>query len=608
MPKLRQPAPNAKKRKITFSACESNSAEEDGDSTSASAPNISKTEQQKKQTSIGIEEVGENDEFPLLGSEFFKHRTSGSGQGVQNVKLWPLERNAYFREDFEKTKKAKTEVHANLARSGAKHSIEGLGSSMSSTRHCMQSVMDELREAREKLLQWMRQEMHDFLQGTHCGSSVHATLSKQSGRVETEERAVKPRMMGDCSPKPDSFGVQYGWHGRDPGEFAIASPINGIDKRAVHGGPCDSSEGGDAGSLQLLDAAHCREDFGLSKASIDFNKGLGTLRAESKKPSVGMDSGVNSEVGFEEEIKDTGGLRDAEVELIRNFERHNGINLGAGIQTQGSQRPVTDLGELPSSSGLFGYDSQRSCWSFKGSARESANGVKMRTGMSSSALCNSNTSSNDAGKLLENPFRISPQEGKPRLLDMHNQSATVDMQNPGQMNMMWNLVSQSGRTVDHPVHDSTISPFNYDSRSKVGNGGIEPYCDIGNHSSVYENSLALINSAIIPPANAAGSGQLPPRMQHIPQSNSCMPTLLAMPGQMAVRNPSNTQSFLGLSMNGLSGPAGNRQMFPGLYFNDNAQHSLVSANKLPSTTLQDSHRRGPVTQERGVLELNSLFL
>lgn len=148
----------------------------------------------------------------------------------------------------------------------------------SSLRECMESILGELREAREKLLLWMRQEMRAVSVTNGVNGGAHIDAEKRKGQV-------------DHGLNIGSTGMQSGPQGGQ-----ISEGNKGFGKRQGHGKP---------ESCKPLDAVNGHDGYMHRWASRGIiHKGSGLVSSEPKNGAFNM--AIKSGLGAES--KDVNGL------------------------------------------------------------------------------------------------------------------------------------------------------------------------------------------------------------------------------------------------------------------------------------------------------------
>lgn len=628
-----------------------NMSTDEWESSSTTAPKLKRAKSQSDWRSGGSEEVGDSDDLQLVGREIFDPTGIGLDNGIIGVGLDGHREGALeihgnkpkkppeMLRDSEKDKNNVREVVAEGIKDDSddkRRQEEPL--TMNGNRLCMQSIMMELKKAREDMLLWLRQEMHNiYFEG--AGPGVRTSLAGRGqggGEMEYEEQQASGQngIGGGVGLGNGSAGIDFG--AQDSGSGG-AEFFAGQNNSPGGGGGGDGIEynGQDDGDANYgtQNGVSGKEDMSLGK--------LNECSDEAGMRFAGDKSGGQADVGFEVRDNSNGnggisfgvqnrvhgggvamGLHNGSVQVI-GFERQNGT--GDGIMSFRNQNEVpsemTFGAAQQSGSGGMNCASQtgrETGMVFGGQNIENGTGIQdggrsggMVNNRSSAGIGRLNASTNSAGNRKVNSAHIPDEERTVDLIGMQSQSLQI----PVTLSMMWNNVTQSPRGLSQNISHSTLHGFNYDMHTKLGSGTTATYRGMIHSSAAYENNLGMMNQSVMQPANPTMAMQLPMGMQNATSNNlntSGMSSLMGMQNQVPMQNFSGMQNFLGLSTNGNMGPTPaegiSRQVFPGLYLNERPQHAAnAKLNPLSATAgIQSrSHRRGSTLLGEGVLELNS---
>ncbi|KAH9307434.1 hypothetical protein KI387_035345 [Taxus chinensis] len=617
------------------------------ESSSTTAPKVKRAKSQSDWRTGGNEEVGDSDDLQLVGREIF----DTTGIGIDNGMMGSIGLDEHKEGviEIQGTKPVRphqtikeTKMNGTCSRDVAK-GMEGEDEktrqdeplTTSGTRLRMQSIMLELKKAREDMLLWLRREMHNlFYEGSSGGRRMSIGGGGPGGvEMEYEEQQGSEHngISGTTPLGNGSGGMDFGAQGSGSGgtEF-FAGQTNspgvgggGIAYNVQNGGDSNyGTQNGVSGREDSLGRLNeCSDGTGVRFAGHNQKSGsqadIGFGVRDNNNGNGGMNFGMQSR-GHDGGVAMN--LHNGSVQIL-GYERQNGT--GNGILSFRSQHPVpsemTFGAPQQSGSGGMNYASQtvrETGMVFGGQNIENGTGIQdggrggaMIKNGSSTVMGRSNTSANSAGNLKVNSTHISDEERTPDLIGMQNQN----LQNPVALSMMWNNVAQTPRGLNQNISDSSVHGFNYDTHAKLGNGTLGTYRGLVHGGTTYENNIGMMNSTVMHAANPTQGMQLPMRLQTTAANNlntSSLPSLMGMQSQLPMQSFSGMQNFLGLSMNGNMGPTPvegmGQQVFS--YLNERPQHPAnAKSNPLSASgaVRSRSHKRSGTLLGADILELNS---
>eukprot|EP01018_Ginkgo_biloba_P019801 Gb_26450 [translate_table: standard] len=615
------------------------------ESSSTTAPKLKRAKSQSDWRSGESEEVGDSDDLQLVGRDIFDPAVIGLENGIvgqigfdghkeaaKEIQGLKPKRPYEASKDREANKDNVEEAATEEMKDEEKTRQEPL--TMNGTRLCMQSVMMELKKAREDMLIWLKQEMHNIIyEGS--GTGIRTSLGGQ-GRGETEfEEQQGSGNNGIGSAAVLGTGMDFGAQasGSDGTEF-FTGQNNSPPAGGGGGGIGYNGQNGGDSNYEAQNGVGERDDMRLGRLN-ERSDGV-SMRFAGQKSAGHADVGFgargnnngNGGMNFGGQNRGHGGvamsLHNGSVQVM-GFERQSGS--GDGVLNFRNQNEVPDemtFGAPQQANGAGGMNfasptSRETGMVFGGQNVNNGNGIQdggrgrgMVKNRNSPSIGKSNTSASSAGNHKVNSTHMSDEERTPDLIGMQNQN----VQNPVALSMMWNNVVQNPRVLNQNMSDSAVNGFHYDTHTKLGNGAIGAYRGLVHNTTAYENNVGMMNSHVIQAGNPSIGMQLPMGMQN-PSGNalhtSGLTSLMGMQGQVPMQNFSGMQNFLGLSMNGNMGPPPveggiSRQVFPGLYLNDSTQHpASAKSNPLsaPSGLRSRTHKRGGTLLGVDMLELNS---
>lgn len=626
-----------------------NMSTDEWESSSTTAPKLKRAKSQSDWRSGGSEEVGDSDDLELVGREIFDPTGIGLDNGIMGVGLDGHREGAIeihgnkpkkppeVLKDSEKDKNNVREVVAEGIKDDSddkRRQEEPL--TMNGNRLCMQSIMMELKKAREDMLLWLRQEMHNIIfEGT--GPGVRTSLAgggQGGGEMEYEEQQASGQngIGGGVDLGNGSAGIDFGAQDSGSGEAEFFAGQNNSPGGGGGGGGGIEYNGQDDGDANYgtQNGVNGKEDMSLGK--------LNKCSDGANMRFAGEKSGGQADVGFEvrDNSNDNGGisfgvqnrvhgggvamsLHNGSVQVM-GFERQNGT--GDGIMSFRNQNEVPS--EMTFGAAQQSGSGGMNCASQTGretgivfGGQNIENGTRIQDGGRSGGMVNNrnstgigrlNASTNSAGNRKVNSAHIPDEE---RTVDLIGQGLQI----PVTLSMMWNNVTQSPRGLNQNISHSALHGFNYDIHTKLGSGTTGTYRGMVHSSAAYENNLGMMNQPVMQPANPTMAMQLPMGMQNATSNNlntSGMSSLMGIQNPVPMQNFSGIQNFLELSTNGNMGPKPaegiSRQVFPGLYLNERPQHAANAKLNPLSTTAgiqSRSHRRGSTLLGVDMLELNS---
>lgn len=632
-----------------------NMSTDEWESSSTTPPKLKRAKSQSDWRSGGSEEVGDSDDLQLVGREIFDPTGIGLDNGVVGIGLdghgegameiqgnKPKKSHEVLKESEKDRNNVREVVEEGIKDDSDDKRRQEEPLTMSGNRLCMQSIMMELKKAREDMLLWLRQEMHNIIyEGASPGMRTGLAGGGQGGgEMEYEEQQASGQngIGGGVGLGNGSAGIDFGAQDSGSGGAEFFAGQNNSPGGGGGGGGIDynGQDDGDA-NFGTQNGVSGKEDMSLGKLN-DCSDGAGMRFAGDK-------SGGQADVGFE--VRDNGNgngngnggisfgvqnrghgggvamsLHNGSVQVL-GFERQNGT--GDGIISFRNQNEVpsdvTFGAAQPSGSGAMNCASQsgrETGMAFGGQNIENATGIQDggRSGgivnnRNSAGIGRLNASTSSAGNHKVNSAHISDEERTVDLIGMQSQN----LQNPVTLNMMWNNVTQSPRGINQNISHSALHGFNYDMHTKLGSGTTGTYRGLVHNGAAYESNLGMMNQPVLQPTNPTMGMQLPMGMQNATSNNlntSGMSSLMGMQNQVPMQNFSGMQNFLGLSTNGNMGPTPTegirRQVFPGLYLNERQQHaSNAKLNPLSATAGMPSrsHRRAGTLLGVDMLELNS---
>ncbi|GLJ23936.1 hypothetical protein SUGI_0454910 [Cryptomeria japonica] len=586
------------------------------ESSSTTAPKVKRAKSQSDWRSGGSEEVGDSDDLQLVGREIFdatgiglengimvQAGVDGHKEGVVEIQetkpKMPLEAI--------KESKMNGKIAGDVAK-GRKDDDEKITEdeplTTNGTRLRMQSIMLELKKAREDMLHWLRQEMHNlFYEGSSGGRRMSlGGGGPVRGEMECEEQqGSEHNVISGTTPLGNgSGGMDFGAQGSGSGgtEFFAghtSSPAvggGGIGYNVQNGGDSNySTQNGVSGREDSLGRLNeCSDGTGMRFGGHTQKNGSQADMVFGVRDNNNGNGGMN----FGMQSRGHGGgvamsLHNGSVQVM-GFERQNGAGDGIlSFRNQHSAPSEMTFGATQQSGSVgmsFANQTVRETGMvFGGQSIENGTGIQdgrraggMIKNGSSTVRGRSNTSANSAGNLKVNSAHISDEERTPDLIGMQNQN----LQNPVALSMMWNNVAQTPRGLNQNISDSSVHGFNYDTHTKLGNGTLGAYRGM----------------------------QIPMGMQTTVSNNlntSSVPSFMGMQSQVPMQSFSGMQNFLGLSMNGNIGPTPvegmGRQVFP--YLNERPQHPATAKSNATGVVRSRSHKRSDALLGVDMLELNS---
>lgn len=620
------------KRKKTVLNNQSHSSNNEWDSSSCSASALKRRKCHSDWHSGGAEEVGDNDELQFMGREIFE---PASSIGLEKIRT---DEHALpgQKDDMVEMQCSDPIMHLEATQIETKQTtnIDGYNRighqplTLDGTRNYMRSIMTELKEAREKMLIWMRQEMQKIMYEGSGSPSVRVSFGGEGGE---EMEFQKQQGSGH-----NGNGIGIAVLGNESGEMNLGGEANcsggsgfAEQNSLVDGAEYVVQKAGRDLNFETQSCGRGGEDIAFGKENGNSDKvDLGFCAQQSvgqAEVGIGMTSNCDGRMDIGNHSRGSSGgvamtVQNGSVEAL-----HLGIqNRRDGLV--GFRTPNVVPGEMtfgaPQTGGSIGvnYTSQASGGSGMVFGRQSVDsgtkdgaigraGVEIR---STTGFESSNTPANSAPSHQVNALHILGEERTPDLIGMQNQ----DLQSSVALTMMWNNVAQNPRGVSQDISASGVHGFNFDSHIKLGNGGINTYRGLVCGSTAYENSAGMMNSPTMQTQTSTSGMHLPMVMQDTPNTNlnsSSMQPLMGMQNQAAVQNFSGMQNFLGLSMNGnisrqVLGEGMNRHAFPGFYLNEHPQHVLTARSNILSGTSGmhgRPHKRGRTVHGMDILELNT---
>lgn len=584
-----------------------NMSTDEWESSSTTAPKLKRAKSQSDWRSGGSEEVGDSDDLQLVGREIFDPTGIRLDDGIMGVGLDGHREGAMEIQGNKPKKPHEVLKESEKDKNNAREAVaEGIKDdcddkrrqeeplTMNGNRLCMQSIMMELKKAREDMLLWLRQEMHNIIcEGAGPGMRTSLAGGVQGGgEMEYEEQQASGQN-----------GIEY--NGQDDGDANYGTQ-NGVSGKE---------------DMSLGKLNECSDGAGMRFAG-DKTGGQADVGFEVRDNGNG-----NGGINFGVQNRGHGGgvamsLHNGSVQVL-GFERQNGT--GDGIMSFRNQNEVPS--EMTFGAAQQSGSGGMNCASQSGreagmvfGGQNIENGTGIQDGGRSGGIVNNrnstgigrlNASTSSAGNHKVNSAHISDEERTVDLIGMQSQN----LQNPVTLSMMWSNVTQSPRGLNQNISHSALHGFNYDIHTKLGSGTTGTYRGLVHSSAAYENNLGMMNQPVMQPANPTMGMQLPMGMQNATSNNlntSGMSSLMGMQNQVPMQNFSGMQNFLGLSTNGNMGPTPaegiRRQVFPGLYLNERPPHAAnAKLNPLSATAgIQSrSHRRGGTLLGVDMLELNS---
>lgn len=567
--------------------------------------------------------MGDNDELQFMGREILEPATSS---GLEKIRT-DEHALAGQKDDMVEMQCSDPIMHLEATQIETKQigNVDGYNRigheplTLDGTRNHMLSIMAELKETREKMIIWMRQEMQKIMYEGSRSPSVRVSFGGEDGE-EMEFQKQGSEHNGN--------GMGIAVLGNESGEINIRGETK-----------CSGGTGF-AEQNSLVDGA----EFDVQKAGRDLNFETQSCGRGGEDIAFGKENGNSDKVGLGFCPQQTVGQADVGIGMASSCDGRMNIGnhsrgsrggvpmtvqngsveaLHLGIQSRrdrlvGFKTPNEVPGEMtfgvPQTGGGIGmnYTSQSSGGSGTVFGRLGIDsGPKDREGGrgggSSTAFESSNSVENQV-----NDLHILSEEKTPDLIGMQNQ----DLQSSVALTMMWNDVAQNPRGVSQNISATGVDGFNFDSHIKLGNGGICAYRGSVCGSTAYENSAGLMNSTTMQTPTSTLGMHLPMVMQDTQNTNlnsSSMQPLMGMQNQAAVQNFSGMQNFLGLSMNGnisqqVLGEGMNRHAFPGFYLNEHPQHVLTATSNIlhgTSGMRGRPHKRGRTVHGMDMLELNT---
>lgn len=612
------------KRKKGVLNNQSHSSNDEWDSSSCSATVLKRKKCYSDWQSGGTEEVGDNDELQALGRGIFVPATSTGLEKISTDEHVLLGQ----KDDTVEIQCSDPSMHLEVTQIETKQTsdIDGYNSigheplTLDGTRNCMLSIITEIKETKEKMLNWMRQEMQKIMHEGSGSPSVRVSFGGEGGE---EMEFQKQQGSGHTD---NAMGI------------AVVGTVSG---EINFGGEANCSGGtGFAEQNSLVDGA----EYDVQKASSDLNFETQSCRRGKEDIAFGKENDNSDKVGLGFCAQQNVGQADVGIGMANicdgrmNIGNHSRGSRGEvamavqngsvdaphlGIQSRregvvGFRTPNEVPGEMtfgaPQTGGGIGvnYTSQASGGSGmilgrQGVDRGTKDGVGGRGGVeirSSMGFEGSNTPVNSACGQQVNALQILGEERTPDLIGMQNQN----LQSSVALTMMWNNVAQNPRGVSQDISASGVHGFNFDSHIKPGNGGIRTYRGLVCGSTAYENSAGMMNSPTMQTPTSTLGMHLPMVMQdtlNTSLNSPSMQSLMGMQNQTATQNFSGMQNFLGLSMNG---NVGQQVLGSGFYLNEHPQHMLTArSNTLPGISGMRGrpHRRGSTVHGMDILELNT---
>eukprot|EP01018_Ginkgo_biloba_P033034 Gb_19785 [translate_table: standard] len=615
-----------KKRKDSVLDSQSNSSSNEWESSSSTVPLLKRRKSQSDWRCSGTEEVGDNDDLHFMGREIFE---PAKGIGLGKIKMDQIGLQGQ-KDDVVEIHGSDAVMHVETTKMEGNQVTEMMDDhkmgheplTLNGTRSCMLSIITELKQAREKMLMWMRQEMQKIMYEGSGSPGVRISFGEHDGGdMEFEEQQVSGHngnSMGIADLGNGGGEMDFGAEatGSDGTGFAAQnSLVDGVGYNAQN---CSRDL-----NFATQNCSRAREDIGFGKEngrSDGVGMGFGAQKSGGHV-DVGMGVRGNSDgrMNFGNQSRASGGgvpmaVQNGSVEVV-HLGTQSGRDGVLGFRTLNEVPGDITFGAQQTGVGVgLNYVSQAGGGPRMVFGRQSVDsGTQDRAGgrgrveiRSSTGMGSTNTPTNSARNRQVNAVQISNEERTPDL---------IGMQNPVALNMMWNNVVQNPRDVNQNISTSGVHGFNFDTHNKLGNGGIGQYRGLVCNSTPYENSTGMVNSPVIQTVNPTLGMQLPMGLQNASSNtlnSSSMPPLMGMQNQVAVHNLSGMQNFLGLSMNGnvglqTVGEGTNRHVFPGLYLNGHAHVLNAKSNHIPGSSGIDgrSNKRGDTVHGMDILELNT---
>lgn len=615
------------KRKKNVLNDQSHSSNNEWDSSSCSATALKRRNCHSDWQSGGTEGVGDNDELQFLGREILEPATSSGMEKVRTDEhALPGQKDDMVEMQCSDPIMHLEATQIETNQIGNIYGYNRIGHeplTLVGNRNYMLSIMAELKETREKMLIWMRQEMQKIMYEGSRSPSVRVSFGGEGGEeMEFQKQqgsAHNGSGMGIAVLGNESGEINFGGEANCSGGTGFAEQNSLVD-----GAEFDVQKARRDLNFETQGCGRGGEDVAFGKENDNSDKvGLGFCAQESAGQAdvdTGMASSCDGRMNIGNHSRGSRGGMPMTVQNGSVEALHLGIQSGRD-RLVGFRTPNEVPGQMtfgaPQTGGGIGanYTSQASGGSGTVYGRLSIDsGTKDGAGGRGSVEIRSSTgfeSSNTVANQV-NALHILGEEKAPGLIGMQNQ----DLQSSVALTMMWNNAEQNPRGVNQDISASGVDSFNFDSHMKLGNGGICAYRGSACGSTAYENSAGMMNSTNMQtPASTLGM-HLPMVMQDTPNTNlnsSSMQPLMAMQNQAAVQNFSGMQNFLGLSMNGnisqqVLGEGMNRHAFPGFYLNEHPQHVLsATSNTLPGTSGMRGrpHKRGRTVHGMDMLELNT---
>lgn len=615
---------HASKRKSRGSCDENDSADSGWGSSSASIPKAKRRRQHHRSS----EEVG--DHLQVLGRELSGHNTSIDivketlhHCSPNGEKLWALgSNNSTLNGEtiYRKSVDSKGEVNRYLKaeEQAGKDTSMPTSISLSTVRTCMETMIRELREARARMLQWMRQELHSMLCEGPATPCVHLRSKEHlRGHRNLEEHLLQSYSTRN-NPNVAHVGMQLGTHsnGRSRHEFSAKSDDGGSkagqesrdDTCAARG----SSYGMEVSGKIREDIICKREDMDICKQDSSSNQRI--AMGIAGKESADRDASFGACTPGLGHSRETGRMDVPSVKCRKNDFGSGGegrikfatqTDLGRNIGDQSFNVQSDICGEMgygvePGSTNIeVGYGgSNNGCSLMHFERLCSGKGVdELR-----SSLGMHNTSTSNQHRMSS---RVLNDDETPAFM-LPSQAETVDFENSTALNVMWNMMQQGGRNCNQGISSSVVPNLYYDANAKLRSGEVVSRALIGNGTS-FDSPFGVIRSAS--QRNAASSlGRqvpVPVRVANHSLNSVGMPTLVTVQNQVAIQSSTTLQNFLGLNV-GVGDL--DRQMVPSAYLQETGQKSLSSGKSVgvfisPSVSL--AHKKGSGLLSLDMLELNT---
>eukprot|EP00252_Welwitschia_mirabilis_P003949 TRINITY_DN1403_c0_g1_i1.p1 TRINITY_DN1403_c0_g1~~TRINITY_DN1403_c0_g1_i1.p1 ORF type:complete len:583 (+),score=127.96 TRINITY_DN1403_c0_g1_i1:518-2266(+) len=575
------------------------------ESSSTTAQNLKRHRPSSDWKSNGNEEVGDTDDIQT------RMAVQVSDQGKTESK-----RAHKVRKKSHKKLKEITWLPKNGAPENEDQGTKKEPVTVDETRHCMQSVITELKKAREDMLSWLRQEMQKIFVERSARNGGGKSACKV--KVEYEEKAASECNGVEAAVE---FGTQES--GNEEAHFFAQNNNNTKNEDGVEGYNTTREDSQEAIKGKKLDDCSKESGFADGKKENTAQVELG-FQVKDEDPNVeGMDFGERQENGLgfvpqDRHHEGNGGELGFGVE-----NRDGSMSMDNGsVQVLSFDRPEDDFmnfrhqNEAPTEIGFVnGHQSGGSggmrfcrdnqlifgCQNIEnGSSRLSAVTSRNQTCLGGSSIAPVNSSGNNRKALIND-------SDKDRTHDL------IGMQNPLNLGMVWNSSAHNGQSLNHPLPShSSLNDFSYDVHAKVGHSAPDAYRGLIHANNGYESSLGIVGSAALQAASSAMGAQLPTSLQAAATtSNSlCRPSLtpfMGLPNQVSVSNFNGMQNFLGLSMNGSMGANAmeqegiRRHVLSGMFMNERSQHP----SKMNSVPVQArARKRNSLLDGVDLLELN----